>query len=117
VRTGTLEAFAHPDVPFALLAEETGMDRDPSRPPLVQVALNLLTFPSAGGELPGGTRLERLSAARVDARYDLGLYVVESDGGLHLHVIYDAPLFVPERIDGLLRDYRQILEEALLEEP
>jgi non-ribosomal peptide synthetase component F len=116
VRTETLAAFAHPDVPFARLAEETGMDRDPSRPPLVQVALNLLNFPSDGGELPGGVRLERLSAARVDARYDLGFYVAETTEGLHVHAIYDAPLFFPERMEELVRDYQRILEAAL-EEP
>ncbi|MES1211005.1 MAG: hypothetical protein ABUL63_01595, partial [Acidobacteriota bacterium] len=99
------------------LAAETGMDRDPSRPPLVQVALNVLTFPTAGDELPGGVRLERLSAARVDARYELGLYVTEREGGIHLHGIYDSPLFLPERMEELLRQYRQILEEAVLEEP
>jgi polysaccharide export outer membrane protein len=45
------------------------------------------------------------------------IYVTEGAGGLHLHVIYDAPLFLPERIEALLREYQCILEQAVLEEP
>jgi acyl carrier protein len=115
VRTGVLEAFANADVPFARLVEETGADRDPSVPPLVQAFLNVLSFPpspSSSNELPGGLRLEPLAAARLDARQDLGIQVSEAADGLVLHAIYDAALFVPERMDELLRQYVHILDRA-----
>jgi pristinamycin I synthase-3/4 len=118
VRTAVLEAFAHPDVPFARLVEETGADREPSLPPLVQAVLNVLSFPpspsspSASNELPGGLRLEPLAAARLDARQDLGLQVSEAAEGLVLHAIYDAALFVPARMEELLRQYVHILDQA-----
>jgi hypothetical protein len=116
VRSTVLEAFANPDVPFTRLTEEMGEGHDPSRPPLVQVVLNVLTFPSSpfsSNELPGGLRLEPLAAARLDARQDLGILVSEAAEGLALEVIYDAALFVPARMDELLRQYRHILDQAV----
>jgi amino acid adenylation domain-containing protein len=116
VRATVLDAFANPDVPFARLIEEMGGDRDPSRPPLVQAVLNVLTFPSSpssGDELPGGLCIEPLAAARLDARYDLGIFVSEITEGLALEVIYDAALFVPARMDELLRQYQHTLNQAV----
>jgi len=116
VRATVLDAFANPDVPFARLIEEMGGDRDPSRPPLVQAVLNVVTFPSSppsSDELPGGLCIEPLAAARLDARYDLGIFVSEITEGLALEVIYDAALFVPARMDELLRHYQHTLDQAV----
>jgi len=117
VRTAVLDAFANPDVPFVRLAEEAAADR-PSLPPLVQAVLNVLSFPSSpvspfpNDELPGGLQIEPLAAARLYARQDLRLQVSEAAEGLVLHAIYDAALFLPARMEELLRHYVHILDQA-----
>jgi amino acid adenylation domain-containing protein len=95
VRTVSLAAFAHQDLPFEKLVEELSVERDPSRTPLFQV---LFTLQNAGNEtlsIPGLT-FSPVEADGSTAKFDLTLAMEETAGGLfsfweHNRDLFDAP--------------------------
>ncbi|QMU70360.1 condensation domain-containing protein [Streptacidiphilus sp. P02-A3a] len=52
VRSTVLDAFANDEIPFQRLVDIIRPERDPSRPPLVQVMVNLQHLPPAHSHLP-----------------------------------------------------------------
>jgi non-ribosomal peptide synthetase component F len=114
VRETTLGAYAHQDLPFERVLEELQPARSLSHSPVFQVMLNLLNFGAGDpGEVPG-LALEPLEAGAAEpARYDLSLYAQEDgDGGIRLHLVYDAELFEAGRMAELLGHLRVLLEGA-----
>ncbi|HSK77319.1 MAG TPA: amino acid adenylation domain-containing protein, partial [Thermoanaerobaculia bacterium] len=110
VRETALGAFDHQDVPFESLLGELRLERDLSRTPLFQVALNWLGF-GAGSErleLPGLV-LERLSAAEPFAKFDLEIYAGPQADGIFLQAVYRKDLFAPAQIDDLLAHFEALL--------
>ncbi len=109
-RSTVLDALAHQELPFALLAERLQPERDPSRPPLVAAMLTFEKAPApelsalaafavavpgvrlnVGG--PGGLILESLPLDPPAAQLDLSLMAAELPGGLALVLQWDADLF------------------------
>jgi amino acid adenylation domain-containing protein len=92
VKTTTLEAYAHQDIPFEKLLEEIRFERDLSRSPVVQAMLNLLNFPAVYEELPGLTISS--SGIRNDrANFDLSLWMAEGPEGTVGWLEYNSDLF------------------------
>ncbi|HEX3129919.1 MAG TPA: amino acid adenylation domain-containing protein, partial [Thermoanaerobaculia bacterium] len=112
VRSSTLGAFAHADVPFERLVEELDVERSLAWNPLVQVAFALQNVPGGALELPG------LALAPVDvdwtaAKFDLSLALVEQPGGgLAGTIEYAADLFDAATVDRFAGCFRTLLEEA-----
>jgi amino acid adenylation domain-containing protein/non-ribosomal peptide synthase protein (TIGR01720 family) len=111
-RGTVLDALAHQDLPFALLAERLEPKRDPSRPPLVAAMLTFEKAPAPelealaafavgvpgarldiGGGGSGGLVLESLPLAPPAAQLDLSLTAAELPTGLALSLQWDADLF------------------------
>jgi amino acid adenylation domain-containing protein/FkbM family methyltransferase len=113
VRARTLGAFAHADLPFARLVAELSPERDPSRTPLFQVmfilhdpgAVSQVAKVSGHRELENGT-----------SKFDLTLYVSETESGLEGLMEYSTELFEAETIRRLCKCYGVLLE-ALASEP
>ncbi|MFI5916859.1 amino acid adenylation domain-containing protein, partial [Dactylosporangium sp. NPDC051541] len=102
VRSATLGAYEHQDVPFEQLVDELGVERDRSRTPLFQVLFNYLT---AGGEdRPVG---ERSSAVAV--KVDLSVALTDGPSGLSGAVQYSTALFDEARIERLIGHFGQVL--------
>jgi amino acid adenylation domain-containing protein len=107
VREAALGAYAHQEVPFERLLEELQPERDPSRTPWFQVFFNLLNFPQWTAALPG-LEMRLLRRPEVPAKFDLGLYLRETDdreGGVEVLWIYDADLFDAATVGRLARQY------------
>ncbi|HWO62050.1 MAG TPA: amino acid adenylation domain-containing protein, partial [Umezawaea sp.] len=103
-RATVLDAFANDEVPFQRLVEILRPERDPSRPPLVEVAVNLQNTPDGAVELPG-VRVEQLVPPVLVAPMDLSFDFVERSGALVTHLGYNTSLFDPataERMAGHL---------------
>ena len=107
VRETTLETYAHEDLPFDKLVEELSPPRDPSRNPLVQVLLvmqnNATPF-----------TLTRLHVSKFElpiesSRFDLVLFLTESEKGLSAFWLYDADLFEPGRIAKMAVHFERLL--------
>src|SRR2546422_1816398 len=73
VRSVTWQAWAHQALHFQKLVEELRPARDPSRPPLVQVFLNVLNYPHDQLTLPG-VKIQGLPAPEAGSMHDMTLY-------------------------------------------
>jgi|GEM_PF-1965822 len=122
VRQRVLGAFTHRDVPFERLLEELAPERDPARPPLVEVLLNVLDVPA---DATGFTGLDARLAPAVEreARFPLSLYAWGGAGAgsedgppLVLRLVYQRALFDAERVEELLGQMVAVLEDVV-EEP
>ncbi|MFE4355605.1 non-ribosomal peptide synthase/polyketide synthase [Kitasatospora sp. NPDC056800] len=109
MRTTLLDAFAHAEVPFDRVVEELAPPRDPSRTPLVQVAVVQQT-PAAPAPA-GGLRFTDHPLPRPAARFDLVLEFTpdEADGGCTLTVEYDTDLFDRRTVTALAAHLHRLL--------
>jgi hypothetical protein len=92
VKEVALGAYAHQDVPFEKLVAELRPVRDMSRQPVFQAVFVLQNVPQETLELPG-LRLSRMNGEGVTAKFDLSLYLHETDQGLRGHFEYATKLF------------------------
>ncbi|HYG61206.1 MAG TPA: amino acid adenylation domain-containing protein, partial [Thermoanaerobaculia bacterium] len=107
----SLEAWAHPDVPFETLVADLAPGRDLRSTPLVQTLFTLQAEPLR-------LRLPGLSAAVEEldtgtAKFDLTLSLVEEMGGLAGTLEYDAGLFEAATIARLAGHLRVLLAAAV----
>ncbi len=109
VRKVTLGAYAHQDLPFEKLVEALQPERDLSRHPLFQVMFIFQNAPVTPLELPGLT-LEPLEHENGTAKYDLSLYVRETDAGLEATWEYNTDLFEPATIQRMQGHWQTLLE-------
>jgi amino acid adenylation domain-containing protein len=112
VRTVTLEAYAHQDVPFEAVLARLRLDRDLSRSPLFQVLFNLLSLTASDLSLPG-LELRVLTSAEVPSKLDMTFYVSEADARVFIHLVYNADLFDEARMADLLAQLEGLLEQAM----
>ncbi|MEM7114034.1 MAG: amino acid adenylation domain-containing protein, partial [Chloroflexota bacterium] len=111
VRTTTLDAYAHQDLPFEQLVEALQPTRDLSRPPLFQIFFNMINVADYGNfDLPG-LKTEPLSGDTIVAKFDLTLYVIDTDNTLKLEAVYNRDLFSQARIAALLEQYVGLLTQ------
>jgi amino acid adenylation domain-containing protein len=114
LRSVTLDAYAHQDLPFERLVEELHAERDLSRSPLFQVMFVLQNAPQGAMELPGIT-LEPIRVSSGAARFDLTLALVEGDGDLEGVLEYDADLFEETTAHRLATHLQALLSAASAE--
>ncbi|HSG38020.1 MAG TPA: condensation domain-containing protein, partial [Thermoanaerobaculia bacterium] len=112
VRETALDAYSHQEVPFEKLLEALRPERSLSRTPLFQVFFNLLNLPKMEASLPG-LSLEVFDHFEAEAKFDLTLYVAETDAGVALDLVYNRDLFDGGRMEELLRQYAFLLEQAV----
>ncbi len=107
VRERALGAYAHADLPFEHLVAEIAPERDPGRTPLFQAmfiqhdrdGVSQVSKVSGNEDLGTGT-----------SKFDLTMFVAESEAGLEGLVEYSTDLFERETIARLTRSYGQLLQ-------
>ncbi|GAB3482937.1 non-ribosomal peptide synthetase [Amycolatopsis cihanbeyliensis] len=99
VRETTLGAHAHQDVPFERLVAELAPQRDFSRNPLTQVALQLVDVPLSNVP-PAGTEAQP---------FDLECHVADRNGVLEARVDYNAGVFDRVTIERFIQHFQQLL--------
>ena len=117
-RQAVLDAVAHGEYPLALLLEELGIERDPSRPPLFQTTFvwdqrRGVAAPGAAGD-PLYT--DRFSSEQRGANYDISLTVYDVSGPLRLALAYNTDLFHSDDVRGLARRFERLLR-SIAERP
>uniref|UniRef100_UPI003B3A87C7 condensation domain-containing protein n=1 Tax=Longimicrobium sp. TaxID=2029185 RepID=UPI003B3A87C7 len=113
VREGTLEAYAHQDVPFERVLDAVQPERSRAHTPVFQVMLNLFNFAADEKRLEG-VRVEGAGAGtQASSKLDLTLYAGESPDGLGLHCLYNPHLFDAGRMRALLWQVAAVLRQAV----
>ena len=109
VRTTTLNAYAHQDLPFEKLVEELHPTRDLSRNPLFQVLFLLQNAPSPALRLQGLT-ITPLEIETGTAKFDLTLTLEETEQGLAGSIEYNSDLFAAASIRRMAAHFQTLLE-------
>ena len=107
VRETTLGAYGHQDVPFERLVEELQPERSLNRQPLFQVLLTLQTWEETHLE---GLELTFMNTRREVTKFDLSLFLSETDSGLYSWFAYNSDLFDGPTIARLLKHFHTLLE-------
>ncbi len=92
VRQSALGSYAHQDLPFGQLVQAIGLERDPSRQPLIQTLVQVLDVQYSAAS-SAAFESEALDAWDGRSRYDLMLTVFEYPDHLRGGLEYDADLF------------------------
>ncbi|HYY43190.1 MAG TPA: amino acid adenylation domain-containing protein, partial [Pyrinomonadaceae bacterium] len=112
VREVCLGAYAHQDVPFEMLVEELQPERSLAHTPLFQVLLVLQNAPGAELSLPG-LKLTPLLPQSGTSKFDLMMFLEESDAGLGGVFEYNTDLFDEATIKRLLQHFEQLLRATV----
>ncbi|WP_203612481.1 non-ribosomal peptide synthetase [Amycolatopsis sp. SID8362] len=109
VRTSTLAAFDHDDVPFDRIVELLRPQRDLTRTPLVQIVFALQNNEEAGWALPG-LAVEKLAVDTRVSKFDLELALAQdADGALTGIFEYPTALFDATTIERLAGHFTTLL--------
>lgn len=122
-RRRLLNAIAHQDLPFPLVAERFGGARDPGRSPIFQAAfvMQQLQQDAAGfaalmapADPPvqiewGGMRLEHYLLPQQEGQFDLTLEMVHAHGACHGLLKYNSDLWEASTIERMAAHFRTLL--------
>jgi amino acid adenylation domain-containing protein/FkbM family methyltransferase len=110
VREGALGAYAHPDLPFEHLVAELAHERDPSRPPLVQVMFVL--YHAEGASLVSSvSEYQKLHTGT--SKFDVTLSISEIEDHLEGMIEYNTDLFEKQSIKSLCDHYNVLLASMI----
>ncbi|WP_437835307.1 amino acid adenylation domain-containing protein [Sorangium sp. So ce1153] len=115
VRTTSLDAYAHQDVPFEHLVEKLQPARDLGRNPVFQVMFILQNAPASELRLPD-LELSWLKPTWTTSRMDLTLSMEAAGDQLTGAIEYNTDLFDDATIERLIGHYRSLLS-ALARDP
>ncbi|MEG4350117.1 amino acid adenylation domain-containing protein [Microcoleus sp. LAD1_D3] len=114
VREVTLKAYAHQDLPFDKLVEELRPDRSLNQTPLFQVLFVMQNMPMPTLEL-GGLTLTPLELDSGIAKFDLVLFVGETEQGIAGTWKYNTDLFDAAAIEQMSSRFETLLNSIVAE--
>ncbi|MGD1704673.1 amino acid adenylation domain-containing protein [Dapis sp. BLCC M229] len=97
VREVTLEAYAHQDLPFAKLVDVLRPERKANTTPLFQILFVLQNAPIPEFELPN-LKIAPFAIDTEIARFDLAIFVEETEAGITWNLRYSTDLFEQQAI-------------------
>jgi amino acid adenylation domain-containing protein len=112
VREVALQAYANQDLPFEKLVEGLKPERSLSHTPLFQILFAVQNAPESPLAL-SDLKMQELHILGQAAKFDLSLYVVQTDEGLRLTFEYNTDLFNATTIARMGRHFEMLLEGAV----
>ncbi|HEX8241937.1 MAG TPA: amino acid adenylation domain-containing protein, partial [Longimicrobium sp.] len=112
VREGTLDAYAHQEVPFERLVEELKVGRSLDRHPLFQVIFSMHAGGYGAPNLPG-ISVDVEEGDAETAKVDLVLGMIEESGGIEGVFQYASDLFDEATIQRMASHLATLLDAAL----
>jgi amino acid adenylation domain-containing protein/non-ribosomal peptide synthase protein (TIGR01720 family)/FkbM family methyltransferase len=112
VKRVALAGYSHQDVPFDKLVDELKPERSLSYAPLFQVTFALQEDRKSTLNLPG-LELSWLEVDRGSAKFDLALFVSETEEGLSCLIEYDTDLFQDAAIRRMLGHFENLLQSVV----
>ncbi|MEP6467794.1 MAG: condensation domain-containing protein, partial [Parafilimonas sp.] len=113
VKTTTLEAYEHQDVPFEKVVEAVVMERDLSRSPLFQVMFVLQNTPDVPQLKLGNLTLSAESYQHTTTKFDLSFSINENSEGLRVSVNYSTDLYVRKTIERMFGHFEELLKSIV----
>ncbi|HEY0734013.1 MAG TPA: amino acid adenylation domain-containing protein, partial [Herpetosiphonaceae bacterium] len=113
VRTTTLAAYAHQDLPFEQVVEALQAQRSLSSSPLFQVLFALQNAPLPALRL-GEVTLAVQDTPQTTAKFDLSLVLTETDHGLDALLEYATDLFDAATIARLAQHFVTLLDAIVV---
>jgi amino acid adenylation domain-containing protein len=111
VRTTTLDAYAHQDVPFDAVVDEVKPVRDPSYHPLFQVMCILQNAADDQLQLPELT-LEAMPIGDDTAKFDLVFNMREGQDRILNSISYNCDILSEVTVELIATSFTQLLEQA-----
>ena len=114
VRSACLDAYQHQDLPFERLVEAVQPDRGLGCNPFFDVLINLQDVSFDAFSLPG-LQVTTLAFDDRVSKLPLTFYIVPSPDRrrLELKAVYQTARFNPDRVRGLLQQYRHLLQQIV----
>jgi non-ribosomal peptide synthetase component F len=112
VREVALGAYAHQDMPFDKLVEELQPERSLGHNPLVQALFVMQNTPRQKQELTG-LKLSSFPTPITRSKFDLAVFMVESEQGLSGDWLYSTDLFERSTILRIARQFETLLGNAV----
>ncbi|KXK61574.1 non-ribosomal peptide synthetase [Micromonospora rosaria] len=112
-RNTVVRALANQEIPFERLVKELNVTRDVSRTPVFQVLFTLQNYARTTGRWPTGLVAEGFGADGTVSRFDLSLYVSETDTDLRAMLVYNSDLFTPDTAARFADALRTLLRAAV----
>ncbi|NMG06755.1 non-ribosomal peptide synthetase [Brasilonema sp. UFV-L1] len=109
VKSTALEAYVHQDLPFEKLVEELQPQRDLSYNPLFQVMFVLQNMPLPAPKLSNISIIGQEGYSGT-AKFDLTLFMEDSEQGLIATAEYNTDLFHADTITRMLGHFQTMLE-------
>ncbi|HKV12758.1 MAG TPA: amino acid adenylation domain-containing protein [Thermoanaerobaculia bacterium] len=115
VREASLGAQAHQDLPFDKLVEAVRPDRSAGDAPLFRITFGVQNTPQETLDLPG-LQLSAFGRQEETVRFDLTVWVFETETGFSVQWSYSTELFDESTIRLLHDRFAQLLE-SIVERP
>ena len=112
VQTSVLDAFDHQNVPFDKIVELSGIGRERDRSPLIQTLFVLQNTPTERFSIPG-LEVEVMPQPRQESKFDMAIFVNESDTGLSVEWVYATALYRRETIEHLTGAWQSLLAQIV----
>ncbi len=113
VKSSTLEANAHQDMPFEKIVEKIERTRDMSRSPIFQVMFNLENTPAASPVIIDNLHFSHFPLNQFTSKFELSFSVDEMPNGLAIGVEYCSELFSLSTIQRIIEHYKELLNSIV----
>jgi NRPS condensation-like uncharacterized protein/acyl carrier protein len=113
VKTTTLEAYQNQEAPFEKVVESVVKQRDPSRTPLFQVMFTLQNAPEVPELRLGNVKLQGQSYSFNASKFEMTIYIGETESGLNFAIDYCTDLFSSETISRLQEHFNTLLKSIV----
>ena len=110
VKTTTLDAYEHQEVPFEKVVESVVKERDFSRSPLFQVMFIFQNTPDVPALRLGAVELSREPAAHHTTKFELTFTITEHAQGLQGSVEYCTDLFNEQTIHRMTGHFKALIQ-------
>jgi amino acid adenylation domain-containing protein len=116
VKTTTLEAYEHQELPFEKVVETVVTERDMSRSPLFQVMLVLANTPESTKLKLGEVELSGMPVTNNISKFDITFFIAETPNGLSGTVEYSTDLYEAAMIEQMM-DHFGVLLDSIVKAP
>ncbi|WP_327432447.1 non-ribosomal peptide synthetase [Streptomyces sp. NBC_01236] len=111
VHEAARSAIEHSAVPFQQLVGDLAVDREPSRHPIAQVALDV--WPMAGAEAQSARGLRPELVPPLRSPFDVSLAVVDTGDAYAVGFSCNADLFTADAAERMAGHFRRLLADGL----